>query len=182
MHSSKGRLALDEGETNSKPPFRPTCHDIRGTVPSLNDYESFLKEDRSFCDGARKFDEGVVASTRNAAASRHSKCIGHSGTLPLGSGYASSMGFEPATRMAILGRSLVVARRRRVATKSTPPKVIPSHVKTKGRNQKRRSTTTLTCISFRTGSPKANTPRLEAQESVTARPTDVSRDRVDPQD
>ncbi|KAH6944926.1 hypothetical protein HPB50_006242 [Hyalomma asiaticum] len=102
LEGCKGRLGLDEGETNSKPQFRPTCHDSRGTLPPLNDYETFLKEDRPFCDGARKFGDGVVASTRNAGASRHSKCICHSGTLSLGFGYASSMGFEPATRVAIL--------------------------------------------------------------------------------
>ncbi|KAH6920282.1 hypothetical protein HPB50_028730 [Hyalomma asiaticum] len=167
LEGSQGRLGLDEGETNSKPPFRPTCHDSRGTLPPLVDYESFLKEDRPFCDGARKFDEGVVASTRNAGASRHMKCIDHSGTLWLGCGYVSSMGFEPATWVAILGTRLVVATRRGVATKSTPPvcddwlgkgkskqfdellhsktmrrepqKIASSDVKTKRRNQKRRS-------------------------------------------
>ncbi|KAH6944438.1 hypothetical protein HPB50_003110 [Hyalomma asiaticum] len=186
LEGSKGCLGLDEGETNSKPPFRPTCHDNRETLPPLNDYESFLKEDRSFCDGARKFGEGVVASTRNAAASRHSKCTGHSGTLSLASGYVSSMGFALATWVAILGTRLVVARRRRVATNSTPPvcddsvckgkskefdellhsktmrrepqKVIPSNVKTKRPNQKRRSSSTLSDSSIITGSPKVKTP------------------------
>ncbi|KAH6920542.1 hypothetical protein HPB50_028470 [Hyalomma asiaticum] len=181
LEGNKGRLGLDKGETNSKPPFRPTCHGNRGTLPPLVDYESFLKEERPFCDGARKLVEGVVASIRHAAASRHSKCIGHSGTLKLGSGYASSMGFEPATWVAILGTRLVVARRRRVATKNAPPvcdasvgkitseefdellhsktmrrepeEVIPGHVETKRPNHKRRSSSRLTDSSIITGSP-----------------------------
>ncbi|KAH6945421.1 hypothetical protein HPB50_008378 [Hyalomma asiaticum] len=191
---------VDEGETNSKPPFRPTYHDNLGALPPLNEYESFLNEERPFCDGARKFHERVVASTPNAAASRHSKCFGHSGTLSLASEYMSSMGFETTTRVAILSRRLAVAIRRRAATKSTPPvcdgsvckgkseefdelllsktisrasqKIITGDDKTKGRNQERRSSSTLTDISIRTGSLKTKTPRLDAKESVIARTMD----------